>query len=131
MSLGSDFSAVDDLDFALTFLEGEEHERLAFIQAIQRRLSTPRGALFYDPSYGLDLRNFLSDNLSPKVMQGIIAAEIRKDERVENAEVSVTPDPVVRGKYIVDMNVTAQGEDQEFALTFILSSDKFDLIKGA
>jgi len=129
MSLGSDFSGVNDLDFALTFLEGEEQERLAFIQAIQRRLSTPRGALFYDESYGLDLRTFLSDNISPAVMQGIIAAEIRKDERVANSEVTVTPDPVIHGKYTVDMSVTAI-EGQEFSLTFTLTSDKFELINA-
>jgi phage baseplate assembly protein W len=127
MTLGSDFSGVNDLDFALTFLEGEEQERLAFIQAIQRRLSTPRGALFYDPSYGLDIRTFLSDNLSTKVMQGIIAAEIRKDERVANSEVSVTQDPVVRGKYTVNMAITAI-EGQEFSLTFVMTSDKFEII---
>jgi phage baseplate assembly protein W len=125
MSLGSDFSGIDDVDYALTFLEGELPERLAFVQAIQRRLSTPRGALWYDESYGLDVRTFLSDNISPAVAQGAIAAEIRKDERVANAEVSVTVDDL--GKWTINMTVSALTQ-ATFELTFKLDSTKLTLL---
>lgn len=128
MTLGSDFSGVDDLDFALTYLEGEDAEELAFMQAIQRRLTTPRGALWYDPSYGLDLRIFLADNVSTGVAQGVIAAEIRKDERVANAEVAISVDDL--GKWTVDMSVTAlTGENLE--LTFKIDSSKVEVITSA
>lgn len=128
MSLGSDFSGIDDLDFNLSYLEGEEAEQVAFMQAIQRRLSTPRGALWYDESYGLDLRTFLSDNINPSVAQGVIAAEIRKDERVANAEVAVIVDDL--GKWTINMSVTALTQET-FELTFKLDSSKLTLVTSA
>lgn len=128
MTLGSDFSGVDDLDFNLTYLEGEEPEKLAFMQAIQRRLSTPRGALWYDESYGLDVRTFLSDTISPSVAQGAIAAEIRKDERVANAEVEVLVDDL--GKWTINMSVTTL-TSETLELTFILTTDKVALVLNA
>lgn len=128
MSLGSDFSGIDDLDFNLSYLEGEEAEQVAFMQAIQRRLSTPRGALWYDESYGLDLRTFLSDNINPSVAQGVIAAEIRKDERVANAEVAVIVDDL--GKWTINMSVTALTQET-FELIFKLDSSKLTLVTSA
>ncbi len=128
MTLGSDFSGVDDLDFALTYLEGEQSEQLAFMQAIQRRLTSPRGALWYDPSYGLALRTLLADNVSVGVAQGVIAAEIRKDERVANAEVTITIDTL--GKWKIDMFVTALTGDS-LELTFKIDSSKIEVIASA
>lgn len=119
--LGSDFSGINDLDFALTYLEGEAAEELAFMQAIQRRLSTPRGALWRHPSYGLDLKTFLSDNISTSVAQGVIAAEIRKDERVENAVVEVTVSDL--GVWTINMSVKALTQ-QAFERTFTLTTEK-------
>jgi hypothetical protein len=90
MSFGSDFSALDDLDPALTFLSGPEGERLAFKQAIARRFTTPRFGLFYDPTYGLDLRGYLSDTESKETVETMAAAEARKDQRVRDAIVTIS-----------------------------------------
>lgn len=60
--------------------------------AIARRLVTPRGGLFYDPNYGLDVRNFVNAGFTPQQLaqvQGDITAEVAKDERIENPVVTV------------------------------------------
>lgn len=60
--------------------------------AMARRLMTPRGGLFYDPNYGLDLRNYLSAGNTPQQLaqlQSEIVSEVSKDERIENPTVTV------------------------------------------
>ncbi len=84
MTFGSDFDAVDDLDQFLSFLEGDD-EATAYVQAIARRFTTQRFGLFYDLTYGLDLRGFVSDPIDPTIVQGLIAAECRKDPRTKDA----------------------------------------------
>lgn len=90
MGFGSDFSGFDDLDPRLLFLEGDADEVTSLIQAVARRYITPRGGLFYDPSYGLDLRQFISSSFSPAQMEALIAAEARKEERVTDCVATVT-----------------------------------------
>ncbi len=91
MGFGSDFSAVDDLDPLLTFLEGDTDDVTALIQAVARRYITPRGGLFYDPAYGLDLRLFVGSTYSPAQIESLTAAEARKEERVSDCSVTATP----------------------------------------
>lgn len=90
MGFGSDFSGVDDLDPTLAFLTGDADERVALAQAIARRLSTPRGGLFYDPAYGYDLRQLISSTSDPTTEEQKIEDECTKDERVKSATVSIT-----------------------------------------
>jgi hypothetical protein len=84
---GSDFGGVMDLSPSLGLVSG----RLALAQAIARRLTTPRGSLFYDPDYGYDLRQHLN---APAPRLGVVEAqtstEVLKDERVLDVEVDVT-----------------------------------------
>jgi phage baseplate assembly protein W len=89
-TFGSDFSAVEDFDANWTFLEGDAGEALALTQALARRLSTPRGGLFYDPAYGLDIRGFIADSVSPADAAAQIENECRKDERVDDAKCTIT-----------------------------------------
>lgn len=61
--------------------------------ALARRLSTPRGALFYDPGYGLDLRSYLNAGLTDAKLSELVSAigsECEKDERVQQADVTAT-----------------------------------------
>lgn len=90
MGFGSDFSGVDDLDPLLTFLEGDADEVTSLIQAVARRYITPRGGLFYDPSYGLDLRLFVASTYSPAQIEALAAAEARKEERVADCSATAT-----------------------------------------
>jgi hypothetical protein len=85
--LGIDLAGVDDLTPDLAIVGG----RRALIQSIARRLITPRGGLFYDPSYGFDLRQFLSGVTSaPSAIAAGVVAEAEKDARVEQATAVVT-----------------------------------------
>jgi hypothetical protein len=89
MSLGSDFSGVDDIDSALTFLEGEEPQQIAFAQAIARRFEIPSEGLWYDPNHGLDIRTFLVDQMPSQVVEGLIQAEAKKDERCTSCSATI------------------------------------------
>jgi phage baseplate assembly protein W len=88
----TDISAIPDLAFKpMTRLENLE-------EALLRRLITPRGGLFYDPEYGLDVREYLNTALSDAdrfELETFIALECEKDERVNSATTTITqPSPV-------------------------------------
>ncbi len=88
---GFDLSCVDDLDPMFPSVSG----RTVLVQAIARRLTTSRGGLFYDPDYGLDIRDWLSEGLTPgKVLELeiAIAAQCRRDQRVESAHATCVLD---------------------------------------
>lgn len=86
---GIDVACVDDIDPTFELVSG----RKALVQALARRLATPRGGLFYDGTYGYDLRAVL--NASVEDFGGVYAiaaaveAECQKDERVATARASV------------------------------------------
>ncbi|WP_407540458.1 hypothetical protein Q0M94_03405 [Deinococcus radiomollis] len=83
---GTDFSALPRLTFA-------QKKGLANLgEAIARRLMTPRGGLFYDPTYGLDLRRYLNavnDEATRFEIEILSAAQCELDERVARADVTV------------------------------------------
>lgn len=62
------------------------------IEALTRRLITPRGGLWYAPDYGLDLRQFLGEAVvdGGYEIAALIEAELEGDERVLGATVRVT-----------------------------------------
>jgi hypothetical protein len=79
--LGVDVSCYPDLDPLGTLVSGNT----ALAQAIARRLTTPRGGLFYDTNYGTDLRLYLNEGMTNEAQSRIKAAiesECAKDERV-------------------------------------------------
>ncbi len=86
VDFGSDFSGVDDLDANLTMVSG----RTCLLQAILRRISTPRGALWYAPDYGTDIGAFLNTSTDTRVIQQAIESEILNDERVDDCRATVT-----------------------------------------
>lgn len=88
---GTDISALDDLDPGFALVSGEA----MLARAIARRLTTPRGGLFYDPDYGYDVRGLLLDSLTPAKLASASAAigsEVEKDPRVAAASVTFTED---------------------------------------
>src|SRR4051812_20722035 len=54
--LGTDIKGIFDTGSMLSLATGLENVG----NAMCRRLITPRGALFYDPEYGFDVRSFLN-----------------------------------------------------------------------
>lgn len=125
MTYGSDFSGVDDIDFGLTFLEGDSPEIVALEQAVARRYLTPRGGLFYAADYGLDIRSFVADAIDLALAQALIAAEARKDERVDSASCVITVDSA--GAWQVVIAITGSG-DESFTLIFLVTLDKVTLL---
>lgn len=83
---GTDIALVSDLAPVWGFATGQTN----LLNAILRRLTIPRGGLFYDPDYGFDVPGLLNVALSPidvARIKGGIAAEVRKDPRVESVAV--------------------------------------------
>lgn len=83
----TDASAIPDLDL------GMEHTGYRNLgEALFRRLITIQGALFYDPDYGFDVRQYINQHGTSDIIYELatgIAMECEKDPRVEAAEVEV------------------------------------------
>ncbi len=106
MSLGKDIGAYPDLDWRVR--EGVENLR----EALLRRLTTPRGALWYAPNYGLDLRVYLHDAVTPERLEELrilVEQECEKDPRVlfARAEVNVEPGHRLRVRIVAETDDTS------------------------
>lgn len=123
---GSDFSGVEDIDFGLTVLTGEAGERRALAQAVTRRFLTPRGGLPYAPGYGLDIRSFLVDTANPRMAEGLIAAEARKNSRIHRATATIAVDPDTQA-WTVDLALVPV-DAGPFRLTFLVTAETVSLI---
>ena len=88
--VGGDLFCVDDIDAALTW---ETDPRVLIEQSVLRRLTTPRGGLFYSRDYGLNVRAWLNAGFTPAMVSGLSSAiknECEKDDRVESATVRLS-----------------------------------------
>lgn len=80
------------------------------LQALMRRLETPRGALAAfggDPDYGRDISDLLNQGFSPARLAAAetdIGVELEKDDRVFRADVSVTL-PTATSKLTIEIRV--------------------------
>lgn len=83
--LGLDFSTLGGLDGTLT--EG----RALLVESLARRLRTRRGALFYDPSYGSYLPDYLGESFADGGAEAAALCELdlEEDPRVLTANVTV------------------------------------------
>lgn len=122
MGYGSDFSGVQEIDANWTFLSGDKQERLAYAQAIVRRLSTPRGAMPRDRSYGYDLRAMLADaGLTTTQAAMAIRSEVLADERSRECVVDITESGALNARtWYVAISVIPYSEAGPF-----LSRSKF------
>lgn len=123
--LGTDVSTFPDLDMSFALISGPR----VVAEAIARRLGTPRGGgLFYDPTYGYDLRGYLNEAVPASQLGNIAAAveqEALRDERVESCTANVT---LTKGvlKVIVRF-VTADGP---FAFTLTIDQATTSVVFG-
>jgi len=84
---GTDITALPDLALNQTV---SGFRNLA--EALARRLVTPRGALWYAPTYGLDLRQYLNEAVTPELLEEmriLVEQECEKDPRVLFASATV------------------------------------------
>lgn len=115
---GVDLAALPDLDPLFSLVSG----RAVLLEAIARRLRTPRGALFYDPEYGLDLTGYVNESLSRAdalALEAALAAECRKDERIRAAGASVAFEPATR-----TLRITVRLFDDAGPFELVLSVDR-------
>lgn len=118
---GTDVSTFPDLDPSFTLISGPR----VVIEAIARRLVTPRGTMPGRPNDGIDVRQWLNDSVDAGTlarMHGAIESEIAKDERVQRAAVSLAFDAASR---TLRITINVRLDDGPFDL--VLSVDRVTL----
>ena len=81
-----DVACIDDLTQTMATVA----DSTALAHAVARRLITPNGQASWWPSYGIDMREFLGSKTPRSAIAAAALIEIRKDERVSDAEVTVS-----------------------------------------
>jgi phage baseplate assembly protein W len=115
---GVDISATSGLDPNFTLVSGTR----VVCEALFRRLTTPRGELFYAPSYGKDVREFLNGRVDQRRLDAArasIEAECRKDDRVDTVKAALAFDPRTEKLRIRIEGTTAAGP---FTLTMSVTA---------
>lgn len=85
---GTDISCLDDMNETGRLVSGPR----MLLEAVYRRLTTPRGSLSGAPNYGYDLRSLLSLEMTAvqrASIPGRIAQEVEKDERIQSCTVRI------------------------------------------
>lgn len=83
---GFDILTLPNLDTSFT----PRRDSVALADAFVRRLFTPRGVIWSDPTYGFDIRDYLNDEVSQSMlaeMVGGIQAQSELDERIHDCQV--------------------------------------------
>jgi len=120
--LGVDFACVTDLDADLSLVDGQT----ALLQSCARRITTPRGGLFYDANYGIDVRDFLKQSgFSETQAARIIEQELLKDERMLNAVAAVTLNQIDE---TVTINIEIESDAGPFTLTITVTNLTVELL---
>ena len=110
--------------------------RAVVVEAIYRRLTTPRGSLFYDLAYGFDVSGFVGSvgyERSASVIAGMVVNELSKEDRIYNASCEVTLSKQSDGSLILLLDITAtlQDSDEDFALTLGVTDVTAELLTAA
>lgn len=85
---GTDIELLDDIGLRWNLVSGQTNLAMAIV----RRLSTTRGALYYDLSYGFNLLGALNRTYTTSELAALrsqIVAEVEKDPRVDRCVASV------------------------------------------
>lgn len=123
---GSDFKGTEDLDPYLScWDESEEESALAMTEDLICRYDTSRGALFYDESYGLNLAQFVLDNLDPSVAEQLVVTESLKDERCARCLCRITVQK--DGSWKIQINPKTES-GAEYKLVFLADASKVSLL---
>lgn len=84
--LGTDIGGATELDFALTTVSG----RTSLAHRLIRRLTTPRGGLWYAPNYGYDLSELVGSTVPPSVVEQRVVEQMLAEEEVADARATAT-----------------------------------------
>lgn len=112
--------------------------RLALIQALYRRVTTPRGTLLGGPeeaSYGLDLAGWVGavgDRIAVAAIPAMVRAEWLKDDRI--LDVQVTAAAVTGSDGLTSIHMTAYvtpvAESESFPMTLQVTGSAVTLLGG-
>lgn len=119
--LGSDFAGISDIDANLSSVSG----RRCLAEALATRLSTVRGGLLGDPSYGDSLLFRLNAPVSEVLLARRIEKECLKDERVADVFASVTYSAATASASII---LTITDDDGPFELVLEVSQLTVELL---
>lgn len=111
--------------------------RVLLIQAIERRLTTPRGTLGSteeEAAYGIDLSGFVGavgGEAAERVLPSRISAELKKDDRIRSVDVTVTRQVIADEEHFeVRIEVSPADGSDTFPLTLLVSQVETKLILG-
>lgn len=124
-TVGLDVLCHPDLDPQLRLVGGFP----LLAQDLLNRLSTPRGGLFYDPSYGYDLRALLCRALDERdvpTIAALIEAQCLLDERVASVSVAVT---LLRLEHRLRITLTVETDAGPFAMVLAVSDLTVELLE--
>lgn len=116
-NLGVDIACFPDLDPELRLISGFA----VLAQDLLHRFETPAGGLWYDLTYGYDLRALLLkalDSSDVRKIEVAIATQARLDERVLDLDVTVALDRAMQR-----MKITMGVETEEGPFSLVLGVD--------
>ncbi len=133
MSYGLDTWCVDGLQTG-RFARGSA----AVVQALYRRLITPRGKLRggdEEENYGLDVAGYIGAigyETALAALPGLIRGELMKDDRVSDLEVSVAREDAADGTIGLTISVTGTLHEESggFAFSVAASETSLELLGG-
>jgi hypothetical protein len=124
---GTDIRSIPDLDPGFGLVSG----RAALVEDLLRRLSTPRGGVFFAPDEGYDLRALLNEGLDEDGIareQMAIEAELERDERIASASVTLSLDHAQqRGR----LTAALTDADGPFPLVIGINQLTVELLRGS
>lgn len=126
--LGIDLDCLYDITPSLSLTSGPDN----LAKALARRLITPRGALFYDPDYGLDVREYLHAGVTAVELATLpeaIAAEVEKDPRVQSCEASTVFDG--RETLVIKLRVTPSAGPHQLIIVTVTDQSISALTQAA
>lgn len=106
------------------------------VEAFYRRLTTPRGTLFYDLTYGFDVSGFVGAvgvDRAMAVIGGMVENELSKDDRAFGVKCTVSlgsddnGDPML----LLDVDATLADSDEDFSLTLGVTSVTAELLAAS
>lgn len=111
----------------MRLLSSDAEKILAWLQNQAERLMTPRGAIFYDLGYGLDVRSYIGDDEDPAVAAHEINQQLLQDERTATAttNISVNAD----GSWTIK-SYPGTADGTVYELSFSVTGDKTTLLSA-
>lgn len=128
LGYGNDLSCVTDLTATMEEVDPDSGAGVA--EMTIRRVTTPRGMVIDDLSWGIDLRGYLNHGttaLELSNMESSVRTEVERDDRIVTAPVTVAYAAATRSLTVtIVLTLVATGE--VFTLIFFVTADGVELL---